>query len=94
MELPQCEKAWKHAGNCRAKASLAVLDLIGLGAGAEEDPKQLGSKPKNIYFEIGFLSYFGQLLEYIESHAFEYGRAGTEISSLKHRWQALGTRIN
>lgn len=56
-------------------------------AGAEEDPKQLGSKPKNIYFEIGFLSYFGQLLQYIVSHAFENGRAGTEISSLKQWWQ-------
>lgn len=64
-----------------------MLNLTGLGAGAEEDPKHLGSKPKNIDFEIGFLSYFGQLLEYIEGHAFENGWAGREISSLKHWWQ-------
>lgn len=49
-----------------------------MGAGTEEDPKWLCSKP-NMYLENGLvpLSYFGQLLENIKSHAFENSGAGT-----------------
>lgn len=49
-----------------------------MGAGTEEDPKWLCSKP-NMYLENGLvpLSYFGQLLENIKSHAFENSGACT-----------------